>query len=119
MDSYYEENLKSNYLGFRYDDEIFKINWPFKPKILSKKDKNYPKFNLKYMRILITGGTGFIGKHLLSKLENTKYKILVCSRKLYKNKSNIKYTKQDIGRKLNHTIKNFKPILIHLAWRNS
>ena len=47
MDSYYEENLKSNYLGFRYDDEIVKINWPFKPKILSKKDKNYPKFNLK------------------------------------------------------------------------
>ena len=70
------------------------------------------------MRILITGGTGFIGKHLLSKLENTKYKILVCSRKLYKNKSNIKYTKQDIGKKLNHTIRNFKPeILIHLAWQ--
>ena len=70
------------------------------------------------MRILITGGTGFIGKHLLNKLENTKYKILVCSRKLYKNKSNIKYTKQDIGNKLNRTIINFKPeILIHLAWQ--
>ena len=70
------------------------------------------------MRVLLTGGTGFIGKHLLKKLENKKYKILVCSRKLYGNKSNIKYTKQDIGKKLNQTIVNFKPeIIIHLAWQ--
>lgn len=70
------------------------------------------------MRVLLTGGTGFIGKDLLKKLENKKYDILVCSRKLYRNSLNIKFTKQDIGKKLNHTIVNFKPeIVIHLAWQ--
>ena len=47
MDSYFENNIKSSYLGFRYDDEIFKIKWPFKPEIISNTDKNYPKLDLK------------------------------------------------------------------------
>ena len=47
MDSYFENNIKSNYLGLRYDDEIFKIKWPFKPKIISNTDKNYPRLDLK------------------------------------------------------------------------
>ena len=38
------------------------------------------------MKILITGGTGFIGKSLLKILENQNFKILVCSRKSTKKK---------------------------------
>lgn len=47
MDSYFEDNIKSNYLGFKYDDEMFKITWPSKPKIISNTDNNYSKLNLK------------------------------------------------------------------------
>ena len=45
MDSYFEKILNQIILVLD-NDEIFKINWPFKPKIISNKDKNYPKFNL-------------------------------------------------------------------------
>lgn len=70
------------------------------------------------MRILITGGTGFIGKSLLKVLKNQNFKILVSSRKSYKKNFNISYTKQDMGKDLNSTIKKFNPeILIHLAWQ--
>ena len=69
------------------------------------------------MKILITGGTGFLGKSLLKKLDKKKFKILVCSRRRLKNKLNVVYTKQDMGKSLNKRIKLFNPeILIHLAW---
>ena len=35
-----------SYRGFRYDDPNFSINWPFKPKIISPKDQNYPDLDL-------------------------------------------------------------------------
>jgi len=30
--------------GVRFDDHLFKINWPIKNPILSEKDKNWPRF---------------------------------------------------------------------------
>ena len=47
------------------------------------------------MNILITGGTGFIGKEILKILNSNKNRILVLSRKHLKNKKNIKYLKCD------------------------
>ncbi len=47
MDCFFENNLKSSYLGFRYDDEIANVKWPNKPSKISYKDKNYLKLNLK------------------------------------------------------------------------
>ena len=32
--------------GIRYDDKFFNVKWPFPPKIISQKDKNYKDFNL-------------------------------------------------------------------------
>jgi dTDP-4-dehydrorhamnose 3,5-epimerase len=30
--------------GIRYNDPLFKFNWPFEPKVISEKDKNHPDF---------------------------------------------------------------------------
>ena len=32
--------------GIRYDDKFFNIKWPFPPKIISQKDKNYKDFDI-------------------------------------------------------------------------
>ena len=46
---YYMSNFynKRSYSGFRYNDNYFKIRWPYKPKIISKKDNQYKDFNPK------------------------------------------------------------------------
>ena len=36
--------LTNNYQGIKYNDQFFKIKWPFKPKIINARDKNYPNF---------------------------------------------------------------------------
>ena len=38
------ENTK--YAGFRYNDPLFKIKWPFEPKVINLRDKNYKDFKL-------------------------------------------------------------------------
>ena len=38
----YFENEK--FKGIRYNDPLFKIKWPLKPKIINSRDKNYPDF---------------------------------------------------------------------------
>jgi len=45
---YYMGNFydKKSYSGFRYNDDFFKIKWPFKPKVISKKDNEYQNFDL-------------------------------------------------------------------------
>jgi len=35
-----------SYRGFRYNDPSFSIDWPYKPEIISSKDKNFPDFDL-------------------------------------------------------------------------
>ena len=46
---YYMGNFynKKYYSGFRFNDNFFNINWPFKPKVISKKDRSYSDFTLK------------------------------------------------------------------------
>ena len=41
MGDYFKEK---NYQGIKYNDQFFKIKWPFKPKIINARDKNYPNF---------------------------------------------------------------------------
>jgi dTDP-4-dehydrorhamnose 3,5-epimerase-like enzyme len=43
MGNFYD---KKSYSGFRYNDDFFKIKWPFKPKVISKKDNEYQNFDL-------------------------------------------------------------------------
>tara|TARA_B100001964_G_C14239734_1_gene604342 strand:+ start:861 stop:2987 length:2127 start_codon:yes stop_codon:yes gene_type:complete len=69
------------------------------------------------LKILVTGGTGFIGKNLLKRLYLTDHKILVCSRNFKKKKLNIEFVKYNVGDLLKKKIKIFKPeVIIHLAW---
>lgn len=57
------------------------------------------------MKIFITGGTGFIGKYIVKKLEEDKHKLFL----LDKNLTNIEKWKKEV--------KGFKPdAAIHLAW---
>jgi dTDP-4-dehydrorhamnose 3,5-epimerase len=34
-----------SYVGFRYDDPLFKVDWPIAPKVISEKDANFPDFD--------------------------------------------------------------------------
>ncbi|SVB00343.1 uncharacterized protein METZ01_LOCUS153197, partial [marine metagenome] len=76
------------------------------------------------MKILITGGLGFVGSHLVDLLLEEKHKIIILT-KSYSKKQNvshklkkIKVEKVDITnfKKLSKSIENNKPdVIIHLA----
>jgi len=75
------------------------------------------------MRILITGSTGFIGRNLISRINNVKeYKLLL----LVRNSNisigkNISILNADLGYPESYIerVTNFQPeVLIHLAWGN-
>ena len=75
------------------------------------------------MKILITGGGGFIGKHILSKFENSDtLELLVLSRSLNnsefnRNRTSILFGSLENFEDLKHQIKLFNPdTVIHLAW---
>lgn len=75
------------------------------------------------MRIFITGGTGFIGRQVVSMLTARGHKLLLLSRKSIKTNpnstKNISLLKGDLKHisTLYSKIKKFKPdIIIHLAW---
>ena len=74
--------------------------------------------NLKNARVLVTGATGFIGKHLINSLLKEKAKIsIICRKKLIKNQ-NIKIYSGDLTDSsfLNKAIKEINPEKIfHLA----
>jgi len=51
------------------------------------------------MRILITGGTGFIGSSLIKKLANSKHQILALTRQKKEKYKNIFFYKCDLNKK--------------------
>lgn len=71
------------------------------------------------MKILVTGGTGFIGSALIKKLINSKNEILVLTRKRKKKLRNIFFHKCNLNKEESYKkkIEIFKPeCLVHLAW---
>lgn len=72
------------------------------------------------MRILITGGSGFIGQHLIYLLSKTKNKVIVFNKsRNNKNFKNIKSYRINLSKVSSYKkiLINFKPeIVIHLAW---
>ena len=79
------------------------------------------------MRLLITGGLGFIGSHLVDSLSKKSYKIKILTKTLskkdnIKNSSNIQIEKIDLVNfeRLGQIIEKFKPdMIIHLAGNTS
>ena len=80
------------------------------------------------MRLLITGGLGFIGSHLVDSLSKKNYKIKILTKTLSKkgniknSSSNVQIEKIDLVnfKKLGQIIEKFKPdIIIHLAGNTS
>lgn len=71
-------------------------------------------------KIFVTGGTGFIGKRIVSRLENTPdTMVYVLSRNRYNDANKIKYIKGDISdeKKLRVIMSDICPdTLLHLAW---
>ena len=79
------------------------------------------------MRLLITGGLGFIGSHLVDSLSKKSYKIKILTKTLAKKDNitkphNVKIEKIDLVnfKRLGQIIEKFKPdIIIHLAGNTS
>ena len=74
-------------------------------------------------KILITGGTGFIGKSLVRELLKLNHKILIIARNYYRifNNKNITWISADIAdeKKYIDKVRSFKPqIVFHLYWED-
>ena len=70
------------------------------------------------MKILITGGTGFVGRNIIKNLQSKKYKIFLIQRKKYKKKIDNSINCDLKNRsKLINIMNTINPnIVIHLAW---
>ena len=71
------------------------------------------------MNILVTGGSGFVGKNLLAVLPNNSRVIVISRKKRKSYKKNVKFLKSSL--KLNNStfekIKKFRPkVVVHMAW---
>lgn len=71
------------------------------------------------MNIFITGGTGFIGRHVVDRLLKDKHNILVLSRKKAQENNYLNFLKGDLSEieKWRKKVSKFKPdAAIHLGW---
>jgi len=75
------------------------------------------------MKIFVTGGTGFIGKHAVAELQKGKHQLLLLSRQdpkaVFKSTRGMKILRGDLGNieKWKGGLKRFKPdVALHLAW---
>jgi len=69
------------------------------------------------MRILLTGGTGFIGRHVLAKLKGHEVLLLTRSRKRAPNGARVLEGDLNDLAALQQPIKDFAPeCCVHLAW---
>jgi UDP-glucose 4-epimerase len=71
------------------------------------------------MKILVTGGSGFIGASVIDNLINTDHKILAISRKKKISINNITWVKADLSKKNSYSqyVINFNPeVIIHFYW---
>jgi nucleoside-diphosphate-sugar epimerase len=71
------------------------------------------------MKILLTGGTGFIGSAIINKIQ--KYNVLILTREKKKNYKKIKFHTCNLENPKTYikAIQNFQPnIVINLAWKN-
>lgn len=73
------------------------------------------------MKIFITGGTGFIGKFVVNKLNDSENRLLILSRNPISltSSKNVSFIKSDLERikKWKNKLENFRPdYAIHLAW---
>lgn len=68
------------------------------------------------MKIFITGGTGFIGKHLVKKLQEKNHSLLLLSQQPLENFNFVEGDLSDIN-KWKAEVEKFKPdACVHLAW---
>ncbi len=73
------------------------------------------------MRIFITGGTGFIGRHTIKELKKRGHRLLVLSRKINR-EHGIDFVRGDLSdvAKWVRRLKKFKPdAAVHLAWEGT
>jgi len=73
------------------------------------------------MKIVVTGGTGFIGKPVVNQLLNQGHEIYVITRKpiAYQNKTSVRFVQGNLNdfNSMSSIFKEVKPqILVHLAW---
>ena len=72
------------------------------------------------MNILVTGGNGFVGRHLLRELARTNHKIASITRQEMLDQASIKVITGDLGmfEEMREELIEFQPdVIIHLAWQ--
>jgi dTDP-6-deoxy-L-talose 4-dehydrogenase (NAD+) len=69
------------------------------------------------MRVLVTGATGFIGKHLCTDLVSSGHEVLALCRNPDISLKGVKTLKYSFGTNFSDEVFNFLPeVLVHLAW---